>query len=74
MKGSSKLVYLLLVRTLVDISSHGVVGDVEGVVLGRDAGVQPALHHKRVGLAAHHVDLRDEKTIDVVGYAPANVF
>lgn len=55
------------------VSAHGVVGYVEGVVLGRHGGVYPAFGDERVLLAADHVDLGDQQTVDVPRDAPAYV-
>ena len=62
----------LLLR-LVLVTALRVVGDVEGVVGGRLAGVVASLDDERVSLSPHNVDLGDHEAVDVPRYTPSHV-
>ena len=62
-----------LLRSLELIPSLGIVRDVEGMVSRGLVGIVATLDHEGVGLAADHVDLGDEETVNVPSNAPANM-
>ena len=55
------------------VAALRVVGDVEGVVGGRLAGVVASLDDERVGLSPHDVYLGDHEAVDVPRDAPTHV-
>lgn len=57
----------------MEIPSHGVVADVEGVISRGYVRVGTALDNECILLAADNVNLGDEQPVDVPGDAPSHV-
>lgn len=69
----STTAYLLLLFALVLVATDRIIAYVEGMILGGYVGIVATLHDERVRLAPHHMNLRNEQTIDVPRDAPADV-
>lgn len=69
----SRYHYLLLLIGLMEVSSHRIVGDVEGMVPGGHVWIVPALYDEGVLAPAHNIDLRNEQTVDVPRNTPSHV-
>ena len=72
-KKKVKLYLVFLFLCLELISSLWIIRDVEWMVACWRVGVEATLDDKVVGLTPHHVDLGNEKPVDVPGNAPSDV-
>ena len=62
------LTYLLFCLCFLDVPSHRVISDIEGVVFGSVLSVVSALHDERVGFVSPDSDLWYEHAV----YEPRN--
>ena len=69
----TQLTYLPLFRRFELVSTDGIVGNIERMVLRRYLGIEPALDDERVSLPPDYVNFWDQETINIPGYSPTDV-